>query len=152
MAAIVGLETLKLHQICAEAQEIGIVSAANFNSPGQTVIAGETAAVERAIELCKEAGAKRALPLNVSVPSHCALMRPAAERLERELNNIRIQTPKIAVVQNVNAKISQQPQQIKLNLVKQLYEPVLWVESVQLMYKNGVHKVCLLYTSDAADE
>ena len=141
MAAIVGLETLKLHQICAEAQEIGIVSAANFNSPGQTVIAGETAAVERAIELCKEAGAKRALPLNVSVPSHCALMRPAAERLERELKDIRIQTPAIAVVQNVNAEIIEQPQQIKQNLVKQLYEPVLWVESVQLMYKNGVNKV-----------
>jgi len=141
MAAIVGLKTLKLHQICSEAQQVGIVSAANFNSPGQTVIAGESAAVERAIELCKEAGAKRALPLNVSVPSHCALMRPAAERLERELNTIRIQTPKIAVVQNVNAEISEQPQQIKQNLVKQLYEPVLWVESVQLMYKNGVHKV-----------
>ena len=85
MAAIVGLENYQINEICDEAEEVGAVSAANFNSPGQTVIAGEKAAVEKAIELCKEAGAKRALPLKVSVPSHCALMRPAAEELQSVL-------------------------------------------------------------------
>ena len=141
MAAIVGLENLQIDEICDEAEEVGIVSAANFNSPGQTVIAGEAAAVDRAIVLCKEAGAKRALPLNVSVPSHCELMRPAAQQLEKELNNVAMCTPEIPVVQNVNADVSEEPEQIKKNLVKQLYAPVLWVECVQLIHKQGVHKL-----------
>ena len=138
MAAIVGLENYQINEICDEAEELGIVSAANFNSPGQTVIAGETAAVDQAIELCKEAGAKRALPLNVSVPSHCALMRPAAAELESVLANIEFQKPKIAVVQNVNADITEDPLAIKQNLIKQLYEPVLWVDCVQVIAKAGV--------------
>jgi [acyl-carrier-protein] S-malonyltransferase len=141
MAAIVGLENLQIDEICDDAEEAGIVSAANFNSPGQTVIAGEAAAVDRAIELCKEAGAKRALPLNVSVPSHCELMRPAALQLEQELDAVEMQNPKIPVVQNVNADVTEEPEQIKKNLVKQLYAPVLWVECVQLIHRTGVNKV-----------
>ncbi len=141
MAAIVGLENYQIDEICDEAEELGVVSAANINSPGQAVIAGETIAVDKAIELCKEAGAKRALPLNVSVPSHCALMKPAAEKLEEELASIEISSPAIAVVQNVNGEICEEPEQIKQNLVKQLYAPVLWVDCVQLIHKAGVNKV-----------
>ncbi|NKB31715.1 MAG: ACP S-malonyltransferase [Pseudomonadales bacterium] len=141
MAAIVGLENYQIDEICDEAEEVGVVSAANFNSPGQTVIAGEATAVDRAIELCKEAGAKRALPLNVSVPSHCALMRPAADKLKEELASIEVRTPDIAVVQNVNAEICEDPEQIKNNLTKQLYASVLWVDCVQLIYKAGVNRV-----------
>ncbi len=138
MAAIVGLENYQINEICDEAEELGTVSAANFNSPGQTVIAGETSAVDRAIELCKEAGAKRALPLNVSVPSHCALMRPAAEQLEEVLSSIVVSTPSIPVVQNVNADITEDPEAIKKNLVRQLYAPVLWVDCVRVIAKTGI--------------
>lgn len=138
MAAIVGLENYQIHEICDEAEEQGSVSAANFNSPGQTVIAGEATAVDRAIELCKEAGAKRALPLKVSVPSHCALMRPAASELESVLSEIEIRKPAIPVVQNVNADITEDPEAIKQNLISQLYAPVLWVDCVQVIAKAGV--------------
>jgi len=141
MAAIVGLENYQIHEICDEAEQGDTVSAANFNSPGQTVIAGDTAAVERAITLCKEAGAKRALPLNVSVPSHCDLMRPAAKQLAEELENISFETPQIAVVQNSTAEICDDPEQIKANLIKQLYEPVRWVDCVNLMHKAGVQRI-----------
>lgn len=141
MAAIVGLENYQINEICDEAEKGEIVSAANFNSPGQTVIAGDTAAVDRAIILCKEAGAKRALPLNVSVPSHCALMKPAASELERTLAEIEFSTPSIAVVQNVNAELAQSPQDIKQNLIKQLYAPVLWVDCVNVISKAGVNKL-----------
>ena len=138
MAAIVGLENYQIHEICDEADQDGIVSAANFNSPGQTVIAGEATAVDKAIVLCKEAGAKRALPLNVSVPSHCALMRPAADQLEAALDQIEISQPAIAVVQNFSAEITSNPETIKQNLVKQLYAPVQWVDCVQVIAKAGV--------------
>lgn len=141
MAAIVGLENHQIHEICDEAEQGQIVSAANFNSPGQTVIAGDTSAVERAIALCKEAGAKRALPLNVSVPSHCDLMRPAAKQLAEELENINFQAPQIAVVQNCSAEICEDPEQIKTNLIKQLHEPVRWVDCVNVMHRAGVKKI-----------
>lgn len=141
MAAIVGLENYQIHEICDEAEQGQIVSAANFNSPGQTVIAGDTSAVERAIALCKEAGAKRALPLNVSVPSHCDLMRPAAKQLADELESINFQAPQIAVVQNCTAEICDDPEQIKTNLIKQLHEPVRWVDCVNVMHKAGVNKI-----------
>lgn len=141
MAAIVGLENYQIHEICDEAEEKQVVSAANFNSPGQTVIAGDAEAVERAMVLCKQAGAKRALPLKVSVPSHCALMRPAATELERELANIEFRPPSIPVVQNVNAEIGEDAEKIKQNLIKQLYAPVLWVDSVRLMHKTGISKL-----------
>ena len=141
MAAIVGLENYQIIEICDEAEAIGVVSAANFNSPGQTVIAGSAAAVERAMQLCKEAGAKRALPLNVSVPSHCDLMKPAADELKKELAKIEIRQPSIAVVQNVNAEICEDPEKIRNNLIKQLCAPVLWVDCVQLISKAGIQKL-----------
>jgi [acyl-carrier-protein] S-malonyltransferase len=141
MAAIVGLDDEAILAACKEAAQGEIVSPANFNSQGQTVIAGHTAAVERAMVACKEAGAKRTLPLNVSVPSHCELMRPAAEELALDLEAITFSTPKIAVVQNSTAEIVSDPQQIKTNLISQLYLPVQWVDSVRIMASNGVQKV-----------
>ena len=141
MAAIVGLDDEAILAACKEAAQGEIVSPANFNSQGQTVIAGHTAAVERAMVACKEAGAKRTLPLNVSVPSHCELMRPAAEELALDLEAITFSTPKIAVVQNSTAEIVSDPQQIKTNLISQLYLPVQWVDSVRVMASNGVQKV-----------
>jgi [acyl-carrier-protein] S-malonyltransferase len=141
MAAIVGLDDEAILAACKEAAQGEIVSPANFNSQGQTVIAGHTAAVERAMVACKKAGAKRTLPLNVSVPSHCELMRPAAEELALDLEAITFSTPKIAVVQNSTAEIVSDPQQIKTNLISQLYLPVQWVDSVRVMASNGVQKV-----------
>lgn len=141
MAAIVGLENDQIIEICDEAEAKGVVSAANFNSTGQTVIAGAAAAVDAAIALCKEAGAKRALPLNVSVPSHCALMKPAADQLAGVLDEIEIKSPTIDVIQNVNAEISHEPENIKTNLTRQLHEPVQWVNCVQLIHKSAVNKV-----------
>lgn len=141
MAAIVGLDNYKIIEVCEQAAQGQVVSAANFNSAGQTVIAGEVAAVERAMSMCKEAGAKRALPLNVSVPSHCALMQPAADLLEKELDRVEFNQAQIPVVQNVTAEINTDPEQIKKNLIKQLYAPVLWVDSVQLMSRAGVTKL-----------
>lgn len=141
MAAIVGLDNYKINEVCQQASAGQVVSAANFNSAGQTVIAGDTEAVERAMELCKAAGAKRTLPLNVSVPSHCALMQGAAELLEKELDGIEFNVATIPVVQNVTAEINTDPVQIKKNLIKQLYAPVLWVDSVQLISKAGVTKL-----------
>jgi [acyl-carrier-protein] S-malonyltransferase len=141
MAAIVGLENYQIHEICDEAEQGQVVSPANFNSPGQTVIAGNIEAVERAMALCKKAGAKRALPLNVSVPSHCALMKPAGEQLAEKLNSIEFAAAKIPVVHNYNAKICDDVETIKMNLIQQLYSPVLWVESVQLIYNAGISKL-----------
>ncbi len=140
MAAIVGLEDEKIAEICASASGEQIVSAANFNSPGQTVIAGDADAVDRAMVLCKQAGAKRTLPLNVSVPSHCALMKPAAEQLDTVLAGIEFKSPQISVVQNVGASIETDPSMIKENLIKQLYMPVLWVDCVRKIYSEGARK------------
>lgn len=141
MAAIVGLEGYQINEICDEAEQGEVVSAANFNCPGQTVIAGHAAAVDRAIALCKEAGAKRALPLKVSVPSHCELMRPAAQQLGEVLDGLSLRAPAIPVLQNVNAEASDDPEEIKKNLIKQLYAPVLWLDCVQAMHKQGVRLV-----------
>ncbi|GJM12367.1 MAG: malonyl CoA-acyl carrier protein transacylase [Pseudohongiella sp.] len=141
MAAIVGLDDDKIAALCEQASEGQVVSPANYNSTGQTVIAGEVDAVERAMALCKEAGAKRALPLNVSVPSHCALMKPASEQLQTALDAIAFNSPQIPVVQNVNAQTCEDPDLIKQNLIKQLYEPVLWVDSVKFMRAEGVEKL-----------
>ena len=140
MAAIIGLDDSKIAGLCEQAAQGQIVSAANFNAPGQTVIAGDAEAVERAMALCKEAGAKRALPLNVSVPSHCALMKPAAEKLEGVLAEIQFGDAEIPVVQNVNAQVCDDVTLIKENLIKQLYAPVLWVDSVRTLREAGVEK------------
>ena len=114
-----------------------VVSAVNFNSPGQVVIAGAKAAVERAIEGCKARGAKRALPLPVSVPSHCELMRPAAERFAESIAAINWQAPQIPLVQNVSAAVAADLDTLKRDLLEQLYKPVRWVESVQTLAANG---------------
>lgn len=141
MAAIIGLDDEAIEAACEQAGQGEVVSAVNYNSPGQVVIAGQTEAVNRAIELCKEAGAKRAMPLPVSVPSHCELMKPAAEQLAAELDTITINTPSIPVVQNVTAGIAADADAIKDNLVQQLYRPVLWVDCVNFMSSNGVERM-----------
>ncbi len=137
MAAILGLEDAVVLQACADAAQGEIVSAVNFNSPGQVVIAGSKAAVERAMELCKAAGAKRALPLPVSVPSHCELMRPAAERFAESIQAIDWQAPQIPLVQNVSAAVVKDLETLKRDLLEQLYKPVRWVESVQALAASG---------------
>ena len=138
MAAILGLDDAVVVQCCAEASLHGVVSAVNFNAPGQVVIAGSTAAVAKAIELLKAAGAKRALPLPVSVPSHCALMQPAAEKLQQALADITFNTPAIPVLQNVAARIEPGVDAIRAALVQQLYSPVLWVKTVEQLAADGV--------------
>jgi [acyl-carrier-protein] S-malonyltransferase len=141
MAAILGLDDDKVREICAAAAESDVVEAVNYNSPGQVVIAGDRAAVDRACGLAKEAGAKRALPLPVSVPSHCALMRPAAERLGERLAAIDIRKPDIPVLHNVNVSVAADGQQIRDYLMQQLYSPVRWVETMQAIYAKGVATV-----------
>ena len=137
MAAILGLDDAVVVEVCAEAAEDQVVSAVNFNSPGQVVIAGNKAAVDRAIELCKAKGAKRALPLAGSVPAHCALMKPAAERFAESVNAIEWHAPQIPVVQNVTAAVAADLNALKHDLLAQLYQPVRWVECVQTLAANG---------------
>lgn len=138
MAAILGLTDEEVKAACEVAAEGQVVSAVNFNAPGQVVIAGNTEAVNRAIEQCKAKGAKRALPLPVSVPSHCELMHPAAEEFATALSAASWKNPHIAIVQNVTADVSRDLQTLKENLLAQLYKPVRWVESIQLLAKLGV--------------
>ncbi len=138
MAAILGLEDADVLAACAEAAQGEVVSAVNFNAPGQVVIAGGAAAVERAIEACKARGAKRALPLPVSVPSHCALMRPAAERFAEAVSIIDWQAPQIALVQNVSAAAVTDLEGLKRDLLAQLYSPVRWVETIVFLSAQGV--------------
>lgn len=138
MAAIIGLDDARVEEACAAAAGDQVVSAVNFNSPGQVVIAGHAEAVERAGEACKEAGAKRALPLPVSVPSHCALMQPAAEKLAVELGKITLRTPNVPVVNNVDVKVEREADAIRNALVRQLYSPVRWTETVQQLAEQGV--------------
>jgi [acyl-carrier-protein] S-malonyltransferase len=138
MAAILGLEDADVLAACSEAAQGDVVSAVNFNAPGQVVIAGSAAAVERAIEACKARGAKRAMPLPVSVPSHCDLMRPAAERFAESVAAIEWQAPKIALVQNVSAAVVNDLETLKRDLLAQLYSPVRWVESMQKLAECGV--------------
>ena len=141
MAAILGLEDDAVRKVCADAAEGEIVSAVNFNSPGQVVIAGETAAVERAMILAKESGAKRALPLPVSVPSHCELMHSAADKLAEQLDLISVKAPVIPVLHNVDVEAHDDPDQIRLALKQQLFSPVRWVEIIQAMAHQGVDKL-----------
>ena len=138
MYAIIGLDNDAIINACKQAEQGEVVSAVNFNSPGQVVIAGAKAAVERAAALCKEAGAKRALPLAVSVPSHCALMKPAADQLSVSLESITLKTPVVAVLNNVDVKAETDAVAIRNALVRQLYSPVRWTETVEKMAQNGV--------------
>ncbi|WP_374350889.1 ACP S-malonyltransferase [Chitinimonas sp.] len=138
MAAILGLDDDNIRAACAEAAQGEVVEPVNFNTPGQVVIAGSKAAVLRAGEACKARGAKRALPLPVSVPSHCALMRPAAEQLAAALAGIEIKTPRIAVIHNADVAAYSEPDQIRAALARQLYSPVRWVETVQKLSSEGI--------------
>lgn len=135
MAAIIGLSDEPIIQICAQvSEETGApVEPVNFNSPGQVVIAGATASVNIAMEKLKEAGAKRALPLPVSVPSHSSLMKPAADQLADYLKGVTIKKPKIQVIHNVDAKSHDAPDEIRDALTKQLYNPVRWTQTVQII-------------------
>ena len=141
MAALLGLADDVVADVCKTAADNEVVEPVNFNSPGQVVIAGNSAAVERAIELAKAAGAKRAVTLPVSVPSHCALMTPAAEKFALTLADVAIHSPAIPVVQNVDAQSHEQPETIRDNLARQLCKPVLWVSSVQTMQSQGVTRM-----------
>jgi len=138
MYAIIGLDNDAIINACKQAEQGEVVSAVNFNSPGQVVIAGAKAAVERAAALCKEAGAKRALPLAVSVPSHCTLMKPAADQLSVSLESITLKAPVVAVLNNVDVKAETDAVAIRNALVRQLYSPVRWTETVEKMAQNGV--------------
>lgn len=138
MAAILGLEDADVLAACADAAQGEVVSAVNFNAPGQVVIAGAAAAVERAIEACKARGAKRAMPLPVSVPSHCALMKPAAERFAESIEALAWQAPQIPLVQNVSAAVAADLDVLKRDLLAQLYSPVRWVESMVCLSERGV--------------
>ncbi|MGQ0547915.1 MAG: ACP S-malonyltransferase [Betaproteobacteria bacterium] len=139
MAAILGLDDQGVRSACAEAQ--GAVQAVNFNAPGQVVIAGQKAAVERAVLLCKSRGAKRAMTLPVSAPFHSSLMKPAGERLQAYLKKVRVAMPQIPVVHNVDVKIAGSPQAIRDALVRQAAAPVRWVETIQTMAQLGVTHV-----------
>lgn len=141
MSAIIGLENDAIAKACEDAAQGQVCSPVNFNSPGQVVIAGNKEAVERANVLCKEAGAKRALPLPVSVPSHCALMKPAAEKLAVALDEITFNAPSVPVINNADVATETDPAAIKQALVKQLYGPVRWTESVERMAAEGVESL-----------
>lgn len=138
MAALLGLEVDAVREVCAEAAGDEVVEAANLNAPGQIVIAGARAAVERAIELAKARGAKRAMALPVSAPFHCALMKPAAERLAARLAEVAIAAPAIAVLNNVDVAVCDAPDAIRDALVRQAYSPVRWIESVEAIAARGV--------------
>ena len=141
MAAIIGMDDDAIALACEASTQGQIVAPVNYNSPGQVVIAGSKAAVERAMVACKEAGAKRALPLPVSVPSHCALMLPAADKLRTMLSGIKVKVPTVSVVQNVDAKVANSAEAIVNNLVAQLHQPVLWSQCVESIAASGIELV-----------
>ncbi|MFP3014437.1 MAG: ACP S-malonyltransferase [Arsenophonus sp.] len=141
MYAIIGLDNKSVLKLCQQAEHGQVVSISNFNSPYQVVISGEKMAVERAVALCKIAGAKRTLKLSVSVPSHCVLMRSAAKKLEEELKKIVFNKPNIFIVNNVTVKIENSVDGIRNALIKQLYKPVRWVETIEFIAKQGVSQL-----------
>lgn len=141
MAALLGLEVDAVHEACTEAAQGEVVEAANLNAPGQIVIAGAKGAVERAIEAAKARGAKRAMLLPVSAPFHCALMKPAAERLAERLASVTIGKPEIAVINNVDVAVYDDPARIRDALVRQAFSPVRWIELVQEMARRGMGHV-----------
>ena len=138
MAAVLGLDDAEIVLACAEAAAGDVVSAVNFNAPGQVVSAGSKAAVGRAIAACKARGAKRAMPLPVSVPSHCALMRPAADKLAEALVGISVNVPLVPVIHNADVASYTDPAAIRDALVRQLYSPVRWTETIRLLAAQGV--------------
>lgn len=141
MAAVLGLDDDLVRAVCAEAAQGEVLEAVNYNSPGQVVIAGHKAAVERGCTLAKEKGAKRALPLPVSVPSHCALMKPAAEKLLAALHGIEVKTPAVQVLHNADVAGHTDPAAIRDALARQLFSPVRWVETVRAMAAQGVELI-----------
>jgi len=138
MAAIVGLEDKKVQEICELAAQDQVLAPANYNAIGQVVVAGEAVAIARVMALAEKAGARLIKKLPMSVPSHCALLKPAAEKLAVYLQNIIFKQPKIDIINNVDVKIEQESAAIKAALVRQLYNPVRWVEVVQLITKQGI--------------
>ena len=141
MYAVIGLADDAIAKACKESAQGDVVSPVNYNSPGQVVIAGEKNAVERAVAACKEAGAKMAVALPVSVPSHCELMKPAADKLAEALAAIEFKAPSIELINNVDVASPTQPEQIKDALIRQLYSPVRWSETVAKMADMGVEKL-----------
>lgn len=141
MAAILGMEDDELKAVCAGAAQGEVVQAVNFNAPGQIVIAGHSTAVDRAIELAKQKGARKAMPLAVSVPCHSDLMRAASEELAAKLASTSINKPVIPVVNNIDAQIELNPERIREKLIVQLYSPVLWVDSIKTMSTQGITRV-----------
>jgi [acyl-carrier-protein] S-malonyltransferase len=138
IAAILGLDDEVVREVCKEAAQNEVLEAVNYNSPGQIVIAGNRAAVERGMELAKARGAKRALMLPMSVPSHCSLLKGAADKLRAYLENVAMQAPAVPVLHNADVKSYSDAASIKDALVRQLYSPVRWVETVQAFGKQGV--------------
>ncbi|UTF60551.1 ACP S-malonyltransferase [Gilvimarinus sp. DA14] len=141
MAAIIGLDDAEVKSACEASAQGEVVGPVNFNSPGQVVIAGHADAVARAIEACKEAGAKRGLPLPVSAPFHTLLMQPAAERLAEQVQATEFNAPQVPVVHNVNAAAESDPEKIKALMIEQIYSPVLWVDCVKTMQAEGVERL-----------
>ena len=137
MAAIIGLEDQAILDACSEASSLGVVDAVNFNAPGQVVIAGSNDAVEQAMEICKSAGAKRALPLPVSAPFHTSLMKPAADNLAEMVNAVTFRAPEVPIMHNVHAYNENDPQVIKMLMLEQIYSPVRWVDCVKQLKKSG---------------
>lgn len=137
MAAVLGLGREAVEDVCRQASRWGIVEPANYNCPGQVVIAGETGAVKRAMELAREKGAKRVMELNVSAPFHCRLLRPVEEKIARELDKIRMEAPRVPVVANVSADFLGDPAEIKDSLVRQVSNPVRWEDSINNLISRG---------------
>ena len=137
MAAILGMEREAVEKTCLEASKNGIVAPANYNSPGQIVIAGEKKAVEKAIELAKAAGAKKVVPLAVSVPSHCAMMKAAGDRLAQELDRVKIHDLRIPIVNNADAKFIQSASELKPSLLRQISSPLYWEDSIKNLVADG---------------
>ena len=138
MAAIIGLDDDAINKACEDAAQDEVVAAVNFNSPGQVVIAGSAGAVERASELCKEAGAKRAMPLPVSAPFHTSLMKPAADRLLETIEATVFSAPQIPVIHNVTAAVEAEPEAIKRLMYEQIYTPVPWVDCTKALVAAGI--------------
>lgn len=142
MAAVIGLDDPVITEICRKISgRDGLVAAVNFNAPGQVVIAGHTATVELAIEAARAAGARKAVKLSVSVPSHCELMQPAAEKFSGILQQVDFQAPEVPVIHNFDVASHSEAELIRTVLGKQMYRPVRWVESIKYLYSQGVTKI-----------